>query len=176
MPPEKQAGDACARAGNVALAGCFYAGESSALAVNDLAAAIERAGFPQTQAASPFRCWPTKSRVRFICFGPLRRRREFTRQIRAIEFTGGGGPTLPPEKIVPDERRPQRPADEDPFDTSPPYSRSLLHIRVPVMVTLAAKKQPVSKIVELVPGSIISVQQVVRRNAGLGSQRAAAWP
>lgn len=37
----------------------------------------------------------------------------------------------------------------------PPFSRSLLRIQVPVMVTLAAKKQPVSKIVELLPGSII---------------------
>ncbi len=35
------------------------------------------------------------------------------------------------------------------------YSRSLLKVEVPVTVTLAAKKQPVSKIVELVPGSII---------------------
>jgi flagellar motor switch/type III secretory pathway protein FliN len=37
----------------------------------------------------------------------------------------------------------------------PNYSRSLLKIKVPVMVTLANKKQPISKIVELVPGSII---------------------
>ncbi|HEV3415267.1 MAG TPA: FliM/FliN family flagellar motor C-terminal domain-containing protein [Pirellulales bacterium] len=35
------------------------------------------------------------------------------------------------------------------------YTRSLLHIQVPVVVTLAAKKQPVGQIVELGPGSII---------------------
>jgi flagellar motor switch protein FliN/FliY len=35
------------------------------------------------------------------------------------------------------------------------YSRSLLKVQVPVTVTLAAKKQPVGKIIELVPGSII---------------------
>jgi flagellar motor switch protein FliN/FliY len=40
-------------------------------------------------------------------------------------------------------------------DALPLYSRSLLKIKVPVIVTLAAKKQSVSKIVELVPGSII---------------------
>jgi len=37
----------------------------------------------------------------------------------------------------------------------PLYSRSLLKVQVPVIVTLAAKKQPVGKIIELVPGSII---------------------
>jgi flagellar motor switch protein FliN len=37
----------------------------------------------------------------------------------------------------------------------PGYTRSLLHIEVPVIVTLAAKKQPVGQILELGPGSII---------------------
>jgi flagellar motor switch/type III secretory pathway protein FliN len=37
----------------------------------------------------------------------------------------------------------------------PSYSRSLLRIQVPVMVTLAEKRQAVSRIVELGPGSII---------------------
>jgi flagellar motor switch protein FliN len=35
------------------------------------------------------------------------------------------------------------------------YTRSLLHIEVPVVVTLAAKKQSIGQIVELGPGSII---------------------
>jgi flagellar motor switch protein FliN/FliY len=38
----------------------------------------------------------------------------------------------------------------------PPYTQSLLKIEVPVVVTLASKKQPVSQIVSLGPGSIIS--------------------
>lgn len=37
----------------------------------------------------------------------------------------------------------------------PNYARSILRIEVPVVVTLAATKQPVSRIVELGPGSII---------------------
>ncbi len=37
----------------------------------------------------------------------------------------------------------------------PPYTRSLLRIRVPVVVTLARKRQALGKIVELGPGSII---------------------
>ncbi|MGA2253214.1 MAG: FliM/FliN family flagellar motor switch protein [Thermoguttaceae bacterium] len=37
----------------------------------------------------------------------------------------------------------------------PPYTRSLLRIKVPVVVTLAEKRQKLSRIVELGPGSII---------------------
>jgi flagellar motor switch protein FliN len=37
----------------------------------------------------------------------------------------------------------------------PPYTRSLLRISVPVVVTLAEKRQPLGKIVELSPGAII---------------------
>ncbi len=37
----------------------------------------------------------------------------------------------------------------------PPYTRSLLRIQVPVLVTLAHKRQPLNKVVELRPGSII---------------------
>jgi flagellar motor switch/type III secretory pathway protein FliN len=37
----------------------------------------------------------------------------------------------------------------------PAYSRSLLRIKVPVIVTLAETKQPIGRIVELGPGTII---------------------
>jgi flagellar motor switch/type III secretory pathway protein FliN len=37
----------------------------------------------------------------------------------------------------------------------PPYSRSLLRVRVPVSVTLAATTQPVDRVLDLCPGSII---------------------
>lgn len=51
----------------------------------------------------------------------------------------------------------QQPAAAGPttIDALPSYARSLLRIKVPVIVTLAAKKQPISRIVELGPGSII---------------------
>ena len=44
---------------------------------------------------------------------------------------------------------------EELSDYLPSYGRSLLRVRVPVMVSLAHQKQAVGKIVELVPGSII---------------------
>lgn len=40
-------------------------------------------------------------------------------------------------------------------DALPNYGKSLLRIKVPVIVTLATKKQPIGRIIELGPGSII---------------------
>ena len=37
----------------------------------------------------------------------------------------------------------------------PAYSRSLLRIQVPVVATLAATRQPVSRVLELAPGTIL---------------------
>jgi len=47
------------------------------------------------------------------------------------------------------------PLEDLTLETLPSFSRNLLRIKVPVMVTLAAKKQPVGKIIELLPGSIV---------------------
>jgi flagellar motor switch protein FliN/FliY len=44
---------------------------------------------------------------------------------------------------------------EDGLAQLPSYSRSLLKIRVPVMVTLAEAKQPVQNVLDIGPGSII---------------------
>jgi flagellar motor switch/type III secretory pathway protein FliN len=41
----------------------------------------------------------------------------------------------------------------------PPYSRSLLKIRVPLSVTLAEKKQPLGQILEIGPGSILQFEK-----------------
>jgi len=37
----------------------------------------------------------------------------------------------------------------------PPYTRSLLRIQVPVVVTLATTRQPVSRVLDLAPGTIL---------------------
>jgi flagellar motor switch protein FliN/FliY len=44
-------------------------------------------------------------------------------------------------------------------DNLPPYSRSLLRIRVPVVVTLAQKRQALTRITELGPGAIIQFEK-----------------
>jgi flagellar motor switch protein FliN/FliY len=41
----------------------------------------------------------------------------------------------------------------------PPYTRSLLHIRVPISVTLATKRQPIGQILDLGAGSIIHFEK-----------------
>ena len=41
----------------------------------------------------------------------------------------------------------------------PNYTRSLLRIKVPVVVTLAEQRQPLSRIVELGPGSLIQFEK-----------------
>jgi flagellar motor switch/type III secretory pathway protein FliN len=41
------------------------------------------------------------------------------------------------------------------LESLPSYARSLLKIKVPVIVTLARKKQSISKIVEIGPGTIL---------------------
>ena len=46
-----------------------------------------------------------------------------------------------------------------PLGELPEYTRSLLHIRVPVLVTLAQNRQPLGRILELGPGSIIQFEK-----------------
>jgi flagellar motor switch protein FliN/FliY len=62
---------------------------------------------------------------------------------------------------------PARPAS---IQDLPVYARSLLRIKVPVIVTLAEKRQPLGWIVELGPGSIIqfekSCEEMLELNAG----------
>lgn len=58
----------------------------------------------------------------------------------------------------------------------PNYARSLLKVRVPVIVTLASAKYPVSQILELCPGSIIQFNKSCEDNLTLevGNQAIAA--
>jgi flagellar motor switch/type III secretory pathway protein FliN len=57
------------------------------------------------------------------------------------------------KEAPPPRPRPTIPAS--PGRTLPPYTQSLLRIRVPVVVTLAEKRQPLGKVIELGPGTII---------------------
>ncbi|HEX5443144.1 MAG TPA: FliM/FliN family flagellar motor switch protein [Pirellulales bacterium] len=75
--------------------------------------------------------------------------------------------TRPGEIFVKEPPKPPKPAPAQSAAAAPPppatlgvetlpgYARSLLRIKVPVIVTLAAKKQPIGRIVELGTGSII---------------------
>ena len=57
----------------------------------------------------------------------------------------------------------------------PSYTKSLLKIKVPVSVTLAEKRQPISQILELGPGSIIQFEKSCEETLDLdvGARRVA---
>ncbi len=90
----------------------------------------------------------------------------------------GSGTAKPPEEPKPEPKREPKPEPEaKPTATTPApappkkmrqrtkmpdlpaYTRSLLKVRVPVVVTLANKRQPLGRIVELGPGSIIQFEK-----------------
>jgi flagellar motor switch protein FliN len=58
----------------------------------------------------------------------------------------------------------------------PPYTRSLLRIRVPVVVTLAQNRQPLHRILELGPGSMIQFEKSCEEmlELSVGESRVAA--
>jgi flagellar motor switch protein FliN len=62
-------------------------------------------------------------------------------------------PSLP--KAAPSAPRAERQAPRE----LPDYTKSLLKIKIPVVVTLAEKKQPLSRIVEMGPGMIIQFEK-----------------
>ena len=61
----------------------------------------------------------------------------------------------PPAQPTAKRARPRRLS----LDDLPSYTKSLLRIKVPVVVTLAEKKQPLSQIVEMGPGMIIQFEK-----------------
>ena len=75
------------------------------------------------------------------------------------DVTGGDfslGAVVPPSaNPAPQHEIPLAKPPRPGFEHLPSYTRSLLRIKLPVMVTLAEKRQPLSRIVEIGPGSII---------------------
>jgi flagellar motor switch protein FliN/FliY len=124
----------------------------AAFRVSDLAAALKRGGLPAiAPAVSLTLTAGEKSGTAWIIW-PLK---------DAAALVDPPAPPAaapaPPAAAAP--RRPQLAASTQTLDEAlpamPNYTRSLLRIRVPVVVTLAKSHQPLSRIVELAPGSII---------------------
>jgi len=61
----------------------------------------------------------------------------------------------PAKELIGQPKRIEKPTLPLTSGDLPPYTRSLLRIKVPVVVTLAEKRQKLSRIIELGPGSII---------------------
>ena len=68
----------------------------------------------------------------------------------------------PIESAAPEVQHPAPPVEAKQSRTKselPEYTRSLLHIRVPISVTLATKRQPIGQIMDLGAGSIIHFEK-----------------
>ncbi len=77
----------------------------------------------------------------------------------AIDGSGAAEKTEDRRQAPPPASQAATPKKPLSLDNLPSYARSLLHIRVPVMVTLASKEQPIGQILELGPGSIIQFEK-----------------
>jgi flagellar motor switch/type III secretory pathway protein FliN len=64
-------------------------------------------------------------------------------------------PVQPPPTVQQRRPPPPEPSVAERIAQLPPYTRSLLRIKVPVVVTLATSEQPVSRILELGPGTLL---------------------
>ena len=123
----------------------WIAHDFSARWVADMAVALEQGGVPQDAVVIPLAVtqggqsvgnigilWPVKDPVGLFSAGP------------------------PEEKeLIGQPKRQAKPTLPLTSSDLPPYTRSLLRIKVPVVVTLAEKRQKLGRIVEIGPGSIL---------------------
>lgn len=120
----------------------------AALSAEELADVLEKAGVESEARHLPLELTAGEKQAALHMIWPITRPEAFFAQPEPSQAAAPASPSVPaaPEREA---------ADDDPFAHLPPYTRSMLRIKVPVMVTLASKKQSVQKIVELGPGSII---------------------
>jgi flagellar motor switch/type III secretory pathway protein FliN len=131
--------------------------------VDDLAAALQRAGMDATAACvsvglkadtlngALYLVWPVRSGESVMDTGAD----ESPAGVPQASDEEGDGSAARPETENPAPKPTfYRDLDEG-MSLLPPYSRSLLKVKVPVTVTLASTKQSLSRILDLSPGSII---------------------
>ncbi len=129
--------------------------------VENLADALDRGGVPQNAVTIPVAVtragepagnlcliWPVKSPDGIFATGPKK-------------------PQASQEKIGQAKRK-ELPTLSLTSSDLPPYTRSLLRIKVPVVVTLAEKRQKLSRIIELGPGAIIQFDKSCEEMLELG--------
>ena len=128
--------------------------------VANLAEALERGGVPdgagmigfrlnenENPPANAYLIWPAPQRDQILARAPAELPIDAAESQVASEVSS-----------VADRMHLALDGDAD-FSLLPPYARSLLRISVPIMVTLARKRQRVGSIVELSPGAIIQFEK-----------------
>lgn len=130
-----------------------------ALRVTRLTDALEDVSFDETAALIPLKLDSGEREARFFVVGPIHNLHEILQAAPPVRSEAASRPLVAPPSALRSEHVDEAAADASSFEAGieqlPPYSRSLLQISVPVSVTLAAKKQSVSDILRLVPGTII---------------------
>lgn len=143
----------------------FFSDSFTARWVDDLPAAMIRGGIDAESTLIPIGIGSTTATATAHLVWPVTKRDEvFTDSTSeavsakspAAEQAGSHVVHAPPqEKPHPKNHRSQSVN----YGDLPSYTKSLLRIKVPVSVTLAEKRQPISQIIELGPGSIIQFEK-----------------
>ena len=120
----------------------WIANDFSARVVANLAEALDRGGVPSDAVVVPLSVTQGGQDAGAIGI------------VWPVSNPDGLFSVTPKEPVVPQVPRKARSATLTSGDL-PPYTKSLLRIRVPVVVTLAQKRQPLNRVIELGPGSII---------------------
>jgi flagellar motor switch/type III secretory pathway protein FliN len=130
----------------------------SALAVDDIAAALARGELaPQASAVTLALAAGDKKEDAFLIW-PVAKPAALANPVPAAPATASVAPAAaspPPASPSSAPLRIHAESLEEALPLLPSYTRSLLKIRVPIVVTLASSKQPLNRIIELAPGSII---------------------
>jgi len=120
-------------------------------AVSDGAAIVPLELKPEKgSSATAYLIWPVAKPAAVFA------RREPTAEAKSQGQRQPGPPPEPKPPAAPELPVPRR---ERTAEDLPAYTRSLLRIKLPVVVTLARKRQPVKRILELGPGSIIQFEK-----------------
>jgi len=129
--------------------------------VESLSEALARGGVSEGAAMLPLELQPAKeARATAHLIWPAANPRAVIGQPDAEAKPEVASPARSPSKPKPvtgPQNPPQR--GRPTVDDLPGYTRSLLRIKLPVVVTLARKRQPVGRILELGPGSIIQFEK-----------------
>jgi flagellar motor switch/type III secretory pathway protein FliN len=128
----------------------IFAEDFAALRASDLAAALARAGLDAAAGAIPLELAAGDKTATAWLMWPVPK----SAALGDPPAPATAAPPLPPPVHAPGPAAVKGDL-EDALPKLPTYTRSLLKIRVPIVVTLARTQQPLSRIVELAPGSII---------------------
>lgn len=124
--------------------------------VGDISGALARGGLSESAAVVPLEITAGENLGTLWLLWPLATPGEFSQE--QTPAPNAAAPAAPSAEPPPTQPEPNESEACGILDLSqlPAYSRSLLKVEVPVLVTLAEKKQPLQEVMTLGPGSILA--------------------